>query len=795
MEPKSKSVNPPESRAAHLEVLVAHLGDFAFLFDIEARFLFANRPLLELLDQTEDGIIGKTFHDLPYPPALADRLTDQIRAVAASGKPTRDETPLQGASDRIEHYEYQLSPVFADDGKTVTMVAGSSRNVTARVEAERRLDTTLIAGEIGTWIFDIEKNEVFADRNMAALFGVSEEDADGGPLRAYLAAIHPEDRSNVRRTIGRALRAGEEFETQYRLVTPSGERTMLARGRVEHDAEGRAIRLPGVILDLTGQRRAEAELIKTQDRLGIAVEAAELGTFSLSIPFEDVMWNEKCREHFWISPDSEVTFEQTIELLHPDDQCRVRDALMASLENGTTFDSEHRTVSPQGEVRWIHAIGRCIHDQGGRPVRLDGITMDVTERLRLEASRGAALDAEREARLEAERSGRFKDAFLAALSHELRTPLTPVLMCATILQRDKRLPDDVRESLGMIERNVSLEARLIDDLLDLTSVAEGKLHLRKTECEAHGLIELALGIVRDDAVAKGVTLTSCLSAGRSVISADASRFQQVIWNLLRNAVKFTPDGGNIMVETTEEEDGLCIKVIDSGQGMSAKALSQAFTPFSQGELPDDHRFGGLGLGLTIARSIVDAHGGRVGATSDGVDQGSEFKILWPFAEVDEEARLRLDTREGGAAESERAQKSGVPVELPRSDDLIAGQLRVLLVEDHDDSRVILSRLLKSDGHAVTAAGSVTEAMGEAREKTFDLVVSDLGLPDGTGHELMVVLHDEYGLKGIALSGYGMDDDRVKARQSGFVDHLTKPIDFETLRKALASFIDDHRRVA
>jgi signal transduction histidine kinase len=373
----------------------------------------------------------------------------------------------------------------------------------------------------------------------------------------------------------------------------------------------------------------------------------------------------------------------------------------------------------------------------------------------------------------AERANKAKDHLLAALSHELRMPLTPVLLAAASLREDQRLPADVRERLGMIERNVTLEARLVDDLLDLTKISHGKLLLRSEPCDAHFLIRLALEIVEDEAREKEITIESTLQAPLSGLMADPARFQQVAWNLLRNAVKFTPRGGKVSIRTsngnpTKSGRWLRIEVADTGVGINPADLEQIFLPFEQGGHSGDHRFGGIGLGLAIARAVVLLHGGRISAQSAGLNQGATFVVELP-----------------GATETKRAARPAPqpPPTVPAK----PRPLRLLLVEDHAATIKALALVLRQEGHQVTTALNVAEALAAAAGATFDLVISDLGLPDGTGSELMETLRASHGLRGIALSGYGREDDMARSSAAGFIKHLVKPVPIAELRRVLAEF--------
>lgn len=392
----------------------------------------------------------------------------------------------------------------------------------------------------------------------------------------------------------------------------------------------------------------------------------------------------------------------------------------------------------------------------------------------------------KERAVEVEQASRAKDNFLATLSHELRTPLTPILMTAAVLRDDERLPEDVCAQITMIERNIALEARLIDDLLDLTRIAKGKLPLRPQLCDAHSLISLAMEIVRDEAQEKGLVLERDFKATQCGLMADPSRFQQVIWNLLRNAVKFTPKGGRISIRTLDEREAdgnrLRIEVVDSGIGITEDVIETIFQPFDQGAVGGDHKFGGLGLGLAIARAIVDLHQGSITAESTGLNQGSTFIVELPGATEPPvgiaSQHLARNGQDGDASLGLKEEKEpGVP-------------LSILLVEDHPATLQVLSRLLVRHGFRVTPVSTIADALNEASSKVFDLVVSDLGLPDGSGNDLMKTLRDTHGLRGIALSGYGMEEDVDRSRKAGFHAHLIKPVDLNQLRRAIATVMHE-----
>ena len=374
----------------------------------------------------------------------------------------------------------------------------------------------------------------------------------------------------------------------------------------------------------------------------------------------------------------------------------------------------------------------------------------------------------RYAKDEAERANCAKDDFLAILSHELRTPLTPVLMCATALEHEESIEPELRAQLSMIRRNVQLEARLIDDLLDLTKIARGTLQLVGSgSIDVHSLLGHTREIVENDARQKSVQLDFDLMASEHHVRGDATRLHQVFWNLVKNAIKFSMPGGRITVRTFNPVPGeFVLTVEDTGAGITSQTLPVIFRAFEQGETREARAAGGLGLGLAISKAIVEAHGGRIRAESAGPGLGAIFTI---------ELAAVLPFPTAAVAESELRSRTAPP------------HLRLLVIEDHEPTMMVLVRLLRRYGHDVFTAENVERALAVAAAHSFDLVISDLGLPDGNGIDLMRQLAKEYGLRGIALSGYGMPEDRAKTQQAGFLAHLVKPINFDQLQSALQVF--------
>lgn len=369
------------------------------------------------------------------------------------------------------------------------------------------------------------------------------------------------------------------------------------------------------------------------------------------------------------------------------------------------------------------------------------------------------------AKEEAEAANDAKSRFLANLSHELRTPLTPVLMTAAALQELETLPESVRADLDTIRRNVEMEARLIDDMLDITRISHGKLELHLAPVDLHAAVRDALEICQSEAYKKEIDLSFDLGAEQHHALGDAGRLQQVFWNLIRNAVKFTPQSGQITIRSRNGENGeVLIEVTDTGIGLEPAEIPQLFKPFEQGRREITRRYGGLGLGLAICEGIVALHGGRLSATSEGPGRGATFRITLAPAEPPAPAETRA------------------PASAPERQ----AALYILLVEDHEPTAHILQRLLTLGGHRVRVAGTVKEALAAAAAEPFQLLISDLGLPDGTGFDLMREMRQRVRpIPGIALTGYGMESDVAASREAGFSEHLTKPVDWPRLQAAVA----------
>jgi len=535
------------------------------------------------------------------------------------------------------------------------------------------------------------------------------------------------------------------------------------------DAGGEVEYVVGTGTDVTERHWAEEDLLRTNQALRALVEASPLAIMVVDRDGLVRVWSPAAERIFGWS--RREVLGRVLPIFPVEREAERESILRETFEgrplSGVEAVRERKDGSRIDVAIWTSLL-RGPQDE---PESILAVVADIGERKRTE-------EALRLHTQEVQAASQAKDRFLAVLSHELRTPLTPVLAAVSTLEAGPGLGADLRESLAMIRRNVELEARLIDDLLDLTRISRGKLELHCQAVDAWEILQHAIHICCAQEVAAGrLRLDLGLTPADYRVWADGPRLTQVFWNLLNNAVKFTPEGGTITVRSSLEETAekrLAVEISDTGIGIEAEMLPRVFDAFEQADRRITRRFGGLGLGLAVSKAILELHGGSLTAVSAGRGHGSTFTVRLPMREPP----LDLDDTISDLAPPATAS-------LPAEE----RALRILLVEDHADTAAAMADLLELVGHRVTVAASVAAGLAAAAsaagtEAGFDLVLSDIGLPDGSGLDLMRELVRLYRLPGIALSGYGMEDDLRKSREAGFALHLTKPLTLQTLKAAL-----------
>jgi signal transduction histidine kinase/ActR/RegA family two-component response regulator len=442
----------------------------------------------------------------------------------------------------------------------------------------------------------------------------------------------------------------------------------------------------------------------------------------------------------------------------------------------------NRNYTREGSILYCEWYNSVLRDDREKLVSVLSLVLDVTARQSAEEERAASLLRERDARRHAEEADRLKDEFLATLSHELRTPLTSILGWASMIRNGEVEDSNATRAIETIERNARSQARLIDDLLDVSRIITGNLRLDMHPLNLAPIVEAALDALRPTADVKGIRLQTRFVPEECLVKGDPNRLRQVIWNLLSNAIKFTQRGGSVNIELNCIESTARLTVSDTGDGISAEFLPYVFDRFRQAEGSISRKQGGLGLGLAVARHLVELHGGAITAESEGVGKGSVFSVDLPLGQ---------ERRDPARAEERRR-------ELERRHSRSGGVVRldgvhVLLVEDDDDSRKLLGTMLKRYGARVTSTKSAEEALRVFENELPDVMISDIGMPDQDGYELVRKLRAMPAEKGgavpaIALTGYASRKDRERALNSGYQQHMAKPIEQADLMKSIAALV-------
>lgn len=506
-----------------------------------------------------------------------------------------------------------------------------------------------------------------------------------------------------------------------------------------------------------GSHDAEAKLRTAEQQFRLLVESVEeYAIYMLDSAGNVVTWNSGAQRIKGYSAREIIGKNFACFYTAEDAAAGKPQRNLEEAKKGGHLREQGLRVRKDGSTFPAEVLLSAVRDEAGNLRGFSKVTRDITEHVRARSAEAA--------RVAAEKANKAKDEFLAALSHELRTPLTPALMAASYLaDHSDKLPLEFSDDLDTIRRNIQLEARLIDDLLDLTRISRGKIELHFDRVDAHSVIREALDIAREDIAGKWLNISTAFDAKEHHIWADRIRIEQVFWNLISNAVKFTPSEGRIEIRTSNDErNHFQFEITDTGIGIEAGRQPSLFKPFERADASVTRQFGGLGLGLAISKHLIDLHDGMIKVHSRGRSYGTTFKVM-------------LDVMANHVGES------GVQTRIPHRP---TKSLRILLVEDHGDTRRTLQRLLSHFGHEISTAETTESALKIVQSQDFDVVLSDIGLPDGSGYEVISRAKQRQSLKGVALTGFGTDEDIRRGKEAGFDFHLVKPVDFHELRSVL-----------
>ncbi len=647
-------------------------------------------------------------------------------------------------------------------------------------EREQELRLALGTSKGGLWYWDLETKEFsWSDENYA-VFGLK----PGAYVPGYdfwVSLLHIDDRERVERELDRALREHIEFKTEHRILRPDGEmRRILVKGTTVYNSKGQAVSMSGINLDVTEFRQTEESLYESEERFRQIAENIDAVLWIRNAVSGKLEFFSSGSERLWGIPANQLMegSSQWQDFIHTEDRADAHTLMLQQVSEGN-LDWEYRIITPEGRLRWVRDRAFPVKDRAGEIRRIVGFSVDTTERKQSEEIRAMLLAREQEARAEAETASRLKDEFLAIVSHELRSPLNAMLGWARVLRSEGVDQQTHDHALQVIEQSAEMQSRLIEDLLDSARIASGKLRIEPRAVNLLHAINAAIDTVFQEAERKGVLIESELDAETGDVKGDAERLQQIVWNLLANGVKFTPAGGKIFVTLKQEAPWAVVTVRDTGHGIKADALPHIFDPFQQADSSNTRRAGGLGLGLALVKNLVELHGGIISAESDGENQGSVFTVRLPL--------------QGSEILNPSVPIVSKGMSGPLSFPPVLEGLRILAVDDEAPARDLVATLLKKFGASVASAASSVEAMrlltSNENSKPFDLLVSDIGMPNENGYTLIRRVRQlpvpTGQIPAIALTAFGRSEDRISALEAGFQMHVPKPVEPVELMMVIA----------
>ncbi|WP_164101059.1 PAS domain S-box protein [Candidatus Laterigemmans baculatus] len=852
-----------EQRRRLYETILSNTPDLAYVFSLDHRISYANEVLLQMWGRTWEEAIGKTLLEIGYEPWHAEMHSREIEQVVATKQPIRGEVPFTGTFGR-RFYDYIFVPVIGADGE-VEAVAGTTRDVTERkqqeeelAERERRYRMVADAAKDAIWDWDLVNNEVDWNEGVRTNFGYPMEEVESDPSW-WSDRIHPEDAERITHAIHRHIREGgpdqrsanerstgrhaDTWHGEYRFRRADGTYAyVFDRGRVVRDAEGRATRMVGSMLDLTERRQAEQNLARllaeakrhaaVLNRVASASRSmnAVLSAESIARIVTDEACSildaqggvttfvgaEDCHQRIAAFPSGRANYEgpssaadsnlATARLGHPSGACSDGDADAEESDSGEAgsctsgagqsgagqsgaaeFDEELalkvceeerpiRVPAAAGSGGWARLAVPLVGHSGrilGVSQLMGSRTGDFTaedESVLVQLAAIAAAGIENSRLYEQVREqDRRKDEFLATLAHELRNPLAPIRTGLAVLAMTPAGEPQPTEILEVMERQVGHMVRLIDDLLDVSRITRGTVQLKQERIAVQEVFEAAIEVSRSTIEHAEHRLTVSAPDQPLMIDADPTRMAQVVSNLLNNAAKYTPSGGQITLSAESEGKEVVIRVQDNGEGISAEMLSRVFEMFTQVGQTLGRAQGGLGIGLALVSRLVEMHGGTVSAESPGLGKGSTFVVRLPLAA----------SEPAGEGDGHLCTDPVMAAAITR---------RILVVDDNTDGARVLSMLLENAGHTTATAYTGPAALEAADQFRPEVVFLDIGLPGMNGYEVAQRLRGSSAADGlilVALTGWGTDNDRQRAKEAGFDHHLTKPVDAAHLESLLA----------
>jgi PAS domain S-box-containing protein len=779
---------------AYLSAIVASSEDAILSKDLTGVIRSANAAAERVFGYSATELVGSSIRLLI--PDDRQREEDEIlERVRAGERLEHFETVRLAKGGRPVEISLSVSPIHDESGAIVG-VAKIARDITEQKRLERELAAQqewfrVTLGSIGDAVIASDPDGRVTYMNPAAetLTGWPTKEASGRALAEVFHIINEKTRLPVDNPAALVMRSGH-------IVGLANHTVLIDKGGVERpiadsaapirDPQDRMIGVVLVFRDVTEERKAEEAIAEQREWFETTLES--IGDAVIATDVEGrVQFMNALAEHLtgWrLSDAAGHKCDDVFRIVNEDTRRTVESPVTRVLAEGTVVGLANHTVliSADGTERPIDDSGAPIRGRDGRIVGVVLVFRDVTDRRNTElerrnaaAERERLLDAERVARSAAERASRVKDEFVAMVSHELRTPLNAMLGWTQLMTRQEADQTVIKRGVDVIARNTRVQAQLISDLLDVSRIVSGKLSLDIHQLNLPGVVADAVDTVQKDADDKGVIIARQLQDTAGPVAGDPARLRQIIWNLLSNAIKFTAAGGTVTVSVRRSGSDAQITVADSGVGIKPDFLPHIFDRFQQADQSITRRFGGLGLGLAIVKHLVELHGGSICAESPGEGKGTIFTILLPSS-----ARTRaevVDTK---------------PHDAPPST-FLSG-IRVFIVEDEPDTREFLERYLTASGAEVQAVGTATDALARLPECEADVLVSDIGLPDIDGYDLMREIRRLEPRKcgaipAVALTAYARSEDRTRALRAGYQAHLAKPVEPAELIATIASFAE------
>jgi PAS domain S-box-containing protein len=793
-EQPAKYVRESTAAEAFLAAIVESSDDAIIAKNLDGIIQSCNSAAERLFGYTADELIGQSVRILIPPERQTEE--DAILARLRRGERIDHFETVRLAKDGHEiDISLTVSPVRDATGAIIG-VSKTARDITAQKRAAAALAAqqewfrvTLASIGDGIIASDAAGQVTYMNAVAETLTGWTNDSAKGLPLADVFHIVNEKTRQRVDNPAALVLRSGNimGLANHTVLIHRDGtERPIADSAAPILDDTGRILGVVLVFRDFSGQRRAEEAIAEqrewletTLESIGDAVIATDVrGRIVFMNPVAehltgwrlDAARDRACTEVF------NIVNEQTLRVVENPVTRVLQDGVVVGLANHTLL------VAADGTERPIDDSGAPIRNRDGRVVGVVLVFRDVSERRQAEVERETTarererlLMAERMARAEAERANRLKDDFVAMVSHELRTPLNAILGWTELILKNRHDPELLERGLGIVVRNTRLQTQLISDLLDISRIVSGKLRLDVQSVDLPSLIETAVETVQHAADEKGIAIERRLDASIGPMAGDAGRLQQVVWNLLSNAVKFTPKGGRVRVTLRRRGPMSEIVVEDNGVGIRPDFLPHVFDRFQQADASRTRRVGGLGLGLSIVKNLVEFHGGTVMGASEGEGRGATFTVSLPLAAppvLSEEALTPASF--AGATTS----------------DVSLASIRVLVVEDDTDAAEFVKRLLEDHGAEVVVANSAQAALDVLDARPVDILISDIGMPAMDGYQLMERVRQKGGgMPAVALTAFARSEDRTRALLAGYQAHLSKPIESGELVATVASFAD------